>query len=380
MCKSSKQLISEIEKNRESKVIVYFTGDRPLASAMIAEDAVRQLYDHLLSLEFKEGKKRRIDLFLYSRGGDVSVPWRIVSMIREFCEEFNVLIPYKAHSAATLLSLGADTIIMGKKAELGPIDPTLTRKNMGESSAPPQEISVEDVNSFVSFIKDTANINDQDAVAQLLNGLISQVGPLNLGSVNRQSNHIRMVARKLLTTRNEKIEESKLNTVIETLIEKIYFHGHAIARREAGDIGLRIEIPNDNLESIMWDLYLAYEEMLKLNEPIDPDIELNDQESKILQAPIAVIESAEKKHTFTININLRKKRQVPPNLNINLQFQLPPAIDLKALPQQTQEILNQILAQISAQLPQLVQSEVARQSPLIGFDVRAYGGRWIADR
>lgn len=130
----------------------------------------------------------------------------------------------------------------------------------------------------------------------------------------------------------------------------------------------------------MWDLYLAYEEMLKLNEPIDPDIELNDQESKILQAPIAVIESAEKKHTFTININLRKKRQVPPNLNINLQSQLPPAIDLKALPQQTQEILNQILAQISAQLPQLVQSEVARQSPLIGFDVRAYGGRWIADR
>jgi len=115
MCKSSKQLISEIEKNRESKVIVYFTGDRPLASAMIAEDAVRQLYDHLLSLEFKEGKKRRIDLFLYSRGGDVSVPWRIVSMIREFCEEFNVLIPYKAHSAATLLSLGADTIIMARR-------------------------------------------------------------------------------------------------------------------------------------------------------------------------------------------------------------------------------------------------------------------------
>jgi hypothetical protein len=32
-------------------------------------------------------------------------------MIREFCDEFNVLIPYKAHSAATLLSLGADTII-----------------------------------------------------------------------------------------------------------------------------------------------------------------------------------------------------------------------------------------------------------------------------
>jgi ClpP class serine protease len=162
--------IKDIEKIRNSKVIVYFTGDRPfeLTHAMITEDAVRYLYDHLLSLKFEEGNTKIIDLFLYSRGGDVSVPWRIVSMIREFCDEFNVLIPYKAHSAATLLSLGADTIIMGKKAELGPIDPTLSRKSVGGPSTPPQDISVEDVNSFVSFIKETANINDQAAVAQLL--------------------------------------------------------------------------------------------------------------------------------------------------------------------------------------------------------------------
>jgi len=59
----------------------------------------------------------------------------------------------------------------------------------------------------------------------------------------------------------------------------------------------------------MWDLYLAYEEMLKLNEPIDPDIELNDQESKILQAPIAVIESAEKSiHLLLILISGRNDR------------------------------------------------------------------------
>jgi len=120
---------------------------------------------------------------------------------------------------------------------------------MGESSAPPQEISVEDVNSFVSFIKDTANINDQDAVAQLLNGLISQVGPLNLGSVNRQSNHIRMVARKLLTTRNEKIEESKLNTVIETLIEKYIFMAMLLPgeRLEILGSGLRFQMITLNL-------------------------------------------------------------------------------------------------------------------------------------
>jgi len=118
-----KELIKEIQSIKKSKVIVYFTGDRQLAGARIAEDAVRPLYDHLLSI----GKNAKVELFLYSRGGDVSVPWRIVSMFREFCDEFSILVPYKAHSAATLICLGADKILMGKKAELGPIDPTLVK-------------------------------------------------------------------------------------------------------------------------------------------------------------------------------------------------------------------------------------------------------------
>ena len=133
------KIIGDLEKERGSKVIVYFTGDRQPFGSRIAEDAVRVLYEHLVNLDFDEGKKV-IDLFLYSRGGDVSVPWRIASMVREFCEEFNVLVPYKAQSAATLLSLGADNIIMGKKAELGPIDPTLVKATIGEGALPQQEI------------------------------------------------------------------------------------------------------------------------------------------------------------------------------------------------------------------------------------------------
>lgn len=99
----------------------------------MAEDAVRPVYEHLLALNF-EGEKRIVELYLYSRGGDVSIPWRIIiTMIREFYDEFNVLIPYKAYSAATLLSMGADKIVMGKKAELGPIDPTLVKATLRTS-------------------------------------------------------------------------------------------------------------------------------------------------------------------------------------------------------------------------------------------------------
>jgi ATP-dependent protease ClpP protease subunit len=370
-----KSLIKMIQKIRGSKLIVYFTGDRRFASAMIAEDAVRPLYEHLLSI----GKNSKIDLFLYSRGGDVSVPWRIVSMFREFCDELSVLIPYKAHSAATLISLGADKIIMGKKAELGPIDPVLVRGVIGESTVPPAEISVEDVNSYISFLKERANITDQSALMQLVSILANYLTPLTLGSVNRQNSHIRLVARKLLTYKREKPEEAKINSIIETLTEKIYSHGHAIGRKEAQEIGLPVEIPSDELEETIWKLYLEYEKILRLNEPIDPLLTLVGREEAHLEGvPIAVIESEERLHVFRVQIDFKRKRQIPsnPQINLNIGLSLPPNIRPEDIPANVQQILQQMINQIAQRLPQLVQQEIIRQSPEIGVDVRVYGGKW----
>jgi len=370
-----KELIKQIQSIEKSKVIVYFTGDRQLAGARIAEDAVRPLYDHLLSI----GKNAKVDLFLYSRGGDVSVPWRIVSMFREFCDEFSILVPYKAHSAATLICLGADKIFMGKKAELGPIDPTLVKIMTGETAGPPQEISVEDVNSYISFIRERANINDQSALAQVISILANTLTPLTLGSVNRQNSHIRLVARKLLTSRKEKLDEAKMNSIIETLTEKIYSHGHAIGRKEAQEIGLPVELPNEDLEAVLWKLYLEYEKILELNEPIDPLLILSGKEETHLdKIPIAVIESEEKLHIFKTHIDLKRRRQVPPNpqININVGLNLPPNIKPEDIPPQVQQILQQILNQINRDIPQLVQQEILRQSPEVGIDIKIYGGKW----
>jgi hypothetical protein len=370
-----KELINQIQSVRNSKIIVYFTGDRQPTGARIAEDAVRYLYEHLVSI----GNNKRIDLFIYSRGGDVSVPWRIVSMFREFCDEFSVVVPYKAHSAATLLSLGADKIVMGKKAELGPIDPTLVKMSTGETAGPPQEISVEDVNSYISFIREKANINDQSALAQVVSILADHLTPLTLGSVNRQNSHIRLVARKLLTSRKEKLGESEVTSIIETLIEKIYFHGHAIGRKEAKEIGLPVEIPDKQLEDALWKLHLEYENYLKLNEPIDPLVTLSGKEEEHLEnVPIAIIESENKLHIFSVQVDFKRKRQVPsnPQININMGLNLPPNIRPDQLPQQIQPILQQMINQLAQEVQKLVHQEIIRQSSEIGIDIRIYGGKW----
>lgn len=376
------KLIVELEQKRGSKVVVYFTGDRQPFGSRIAEDAVRPLYEHLINLDFGKGE-RIIDLFLYSRGGDVSVPWRVASMVREFCGEFDVLVPYKAQSAATLLSLGADNVVMGKKAELGPIDPTLVRATIGEGVLPQQEISVEDVNSFLSFIKERANINDQSALAEVVGALIKQVSPLTLGTVNRQNSHIRLVARKLLTSRKDKMDEEKINAIIETLTEKIYSHGHGIGRKEARDIGIPVVFPNDEIDGIMWQLYLKYEDFLSLNDPIYPEIELANDENKVLEnLPVAIIQSAKNLHVHRADVELRKERRVPssPQINLNLNLQLPPGMQPAQIPQQAQQILQQLVAQISQNISQLVQQEIVRQSPVTGFAGRVYGGKWSKEK
>jgi len=374
-------LIRKIEELRGAHVLVYFTGDWQPIGSRIAEDAVRPLYKHLLTLE-SAPKRSRIDLFLYSRGGDVSVPWRIVTMIREFCSDFSVLIPYKAHSAATMISLGADQIIMGKKAELSPIDPTLVRVSAGEVGIQPPEISVEDVSSYISFMRERAKITDQAALGQVVSQLAAHLAPLTLGSVNRQYSHIRLVARKLLSSRKAKIEEARIGTIIDALTEKMYSHGHAIGRGEAEELGLPVVRPNAALESLIWDLYLEYETLLRLDETIDPEelLTTGGKEEHVEEhVPLALIESAQKLDVFEINALFRRKRQIPPNpqINVNLNVGFPPGVDPSQLPANFPHVMQQLLGQVTQSIPQLVQQEIARQSTIIGIEGRTYGGRWV---
>lgn len=250
---------------------------------------------------------------------------------------------------------------------------------VGETAGSPQEISVEDVNSYLSFVRERANINDQAALAQVVSILADNLSPLTLGSVNRQNSHIRLVARKLLTSRAEKLDEAKINSIVETLTEKMYSHGHAIGRNEAREIGLPVESASEELEASLWQLYIKYEEKLMLSEPLDPLVILAGKDEEHLnEIPVAIIESEGKVHVFNSQIDIKRRRQVPPNpqINLNLGLNLPPQVKPEEIPQQVQQILQQLINQIAQETQKLVQQEIVKQSPEVGIDVRVYGGQW----
>lgn len=87
----------------------------------IAFDVIVYFSEHL----DKIGKVNKISLLLYTCGGDTMVTYSLINLIRQFCKEFEIIIPSKSSSYCTIISLGAASIMMTKQATLGPIDPSL---------------------------------------------------------------------------------------------------------------------------------------------------------------------------------------------------------------------------------------------------------------
>src|SRR5437879_5685362 len=105
-------LYKELEKSRNSKALLYVTGDRRQLETQISKEALDFFVHHLDLVKHAP----RITLFLYTVGGDVIAVWSLVNLIRQFCDEFEVIVSAKALSGGTLICLGANTIIMTKQA------------------------------------------------------------------------------------------------------------------------------------------------------------------------------------------------------------------------------------------------------------------------
>lgn len=191
--RTKNDIIKSIEQKNGSKVICYVTNDNPTFNGSIAADVYPIFFEILENI----GKTNRIDLFIFSQGGDTLVPWKLVNLIREYTDEFNVLIPFHANSAATLIALGANKIYMTKMSDIGPIDPTLTGPfNPRNKNDEVLGLSVEDVIGYYELSKNIMNLKSEHSTLKTLELLSDKVNPIALGSVYRSYNQIRILAKK----------------------------------------------------------------------------------------------------------------------------------------------------------------------------------------
>jgi len=309
-----KEIIKQIEKARDSKVITYVTSDRPgPVNARVAMDIIPIVSSQLRKI----GKTENIDLVLYSAGGDTMVPWRLVSMIREYCDKFSVIVPYKAHSAATMIALGADEIVMSDLSELSPIDPSTANVfNPADPSNASNKIpiSVEDVIAYFDLAKNKFGIKNDEDLTKIFNKFVEanpQIHPLALGNVNRTHNLIRRLAERLLKSHNNPMRDDEVKKVVEYFTEKLYSHQYYIGRKEAKEeLGLKtVEDADKELSGLMTNLYSEYQKEMQLGVQWNQENELgvnNSQNRKDYK--IAIIGNAEIENSFNLSIEFRRQQ------------------------------------------------------------------------
>lgn len=271
-----KRLIEELQRARGGTIVLtYVTSTRPGWEMQIAMDTIERFYRHLKAIQTPK-EKTKIDLFLSSNGGDPVVPWKLVTLIREYCSEFNVLVPYRAFSAATLIALGADHIYMHPSGMLGPTDPKVANEfNPPDPLNPPNKIgiNVEDVTSYIALAKKDFGIKKPEEILRLIAGE-NKIHPLSLGHVKRFQAQARMVAKKLLKLHMGPLETLKIHKIADELNSKFYFHGHPINRVEARELGLPVLDAGSALEKAMWDLYKDYENEMELEKIFNASVAL----------------------------------------------------------------------------------------------------------
>lgn len=315
------ELMQKIGQKHGSAVISYVTGDRENVSTRIAPDVVRIIFRHLKML----GRRPQIDLFLYTRGGDVLTPWRLVNLFREFTERFCVLVPFRAYSAGTLLCLGADEILMGKMGELGPIDPSVVNAFNPQDPANPNArlpVNIEDVYSYMALIAEKMGIYNEEAMARAFMVLADKIHPLALGNVHRNWMLIRSLANKMLGLRRERLAREQEQNIVDYLTEKLYAHNHMIARREAVDeIGLPVIYADDELDDLMWALHEDMAIELKLREPFNPhDILRGDRTDFEVLSGIVESECGTDYYVFSGTVE-RKDYTEAAQINVNINKQ-----------------------------------------------------------
>lgn len=315
------EIIKKIEEERKSRVISYATGDRPPFATKIAGDIVPLLGNLLDGI----GKVKKISLLLYTSGGDMLAPIRIVKLIRNHCEEFEVLVPYKAHSAGTLICLGADTIVMGKLGELTPVDPTTGHPFNPQNPANPQqklEVSVEDLNSYLLFAKEKAEVKSEQMI-EAYKLLVEKLHPLSIGNAYRAYRMARLLTERLLWLHMDKEKDGeKIKKIIKEITGDITIHAYPIDRDEAAELGLKIEKATDEVDKSICQIYENYAEEMKLGQPFHPNELLAGKEMVEINKVGAYLETVDTSYQFTITGRAQKIiKNNQPTIDLNFESQ-----------------------------------------------------------
>lgn len=200
------------------------------------------------------GTQKALSLILNSRGGSIDYAFGIAKAIRGRCQEFEVIVPDIAKSAATLITLAADRILLGQFGELGPLDPQVLDRAGGSGRRSPLEIVkgleylrdyyIETFDLMVRLLLGRAGMDvphtmehATGALSSIAGALYNSVNYRELGEAVRHLTVSQQYANETMR-RWSPLDQASFEAVVETLVWEYPDHGFIIDVDEARNIGL----------------------------------------------------------------------------------------------------------------------------------------------
>lgn len=196
-----------------------------------------------------------LHLLLGSPGGDGEAAVRIVRAAQARSKDLTIIVPDSAKSAGTLLTLGANEIIMGPTSDLGPVDPQIQLKpNTPFVAAKDVIAAVEDA---------AAKVQAAPGTYALYSSLLADVSAVALQQARSAVARTKDLIKDALTANPDRTEqqiESLASEVHARLVERPHSHAAVVGAKAAREAGLPVrEIDaSDELWQNAWNLWTRY--------------------------------------------------------------------------------------------------------------------------
>ena len=255
--------LKKIGEEREGRTVVSFFMSF-YGQYILSQADADQLEEILCNSTIKKG----ITLILDAPGGDGLAAERIIQICRSYSKgDFETIVPARAKSAATMVCLGSDKILMSKTSELGPIDPQV-----------PYDLTGAGQESLVAAYHITKTYKDLlESAVQLDNGRIEpylqQLQKFNAVYIEHLEQATKLSKDIAISTLEQGMLKGKAKKAIEGLIKRFtepditLSHGRGINIEQAKECGLNVEemLTESELWKVVWGLYMRSKYVVENN-------------------------------------------------------------------------------------------------------------------
>jgi len=241
-------IVRRIDASVEGTLLTYWMSE----GGSICANDVQAMYEVLRAVE----PAGRATLFVKSDGGDGQSALRLICLLREYVDDLTILVPLACASAATMLALGADKILMGPLAYLTPVDTSLEH-SLGPLD-PRNETALvgqDEVERVLALWEKHARGVDVNPFQELYKYL----HPLVIGAVDRSTSLSIRLCREMLRYHMNDLDAA--DRIAQSLNADYPAHEYPITPREAARLGLKVESLPPELNDTLLELNHLYSEM-----------------------------------------------------------------------------------------------------------------------